>query len=103
MRPREDGESLRRMVEHAADLLSRHTPEGACLYASPACRALLGYEPEELVRLSADELVHELVHPDDLAAIRRGPAPGADGPDVAALAYRVRRKDSRYVWFETTA
>src|SRR5690606_41337029 len=57
----------RLLAENATDMISRHDPDGVFLYASPACRALLGYEPEELrgVRLT------ELCHPRDVARLTR--------------------------------
>jgi PAS domain S-box-containing protein len=48
-------------------MISQHTPEGIYLYASPACRTLLGYAPEELIGHSA----YEFFHPDDLAEIQK--------------------------------
>ena len=53
-----DGEAgLRLLVEEAADLLSRHAPDGVYRYASPAAARLLGYEPEELVGRPVFELL----------------------------------------------
>ena len=32
-----------------SDMISRHTRDGAFLYVSPACKNVLGYEPDELL------------------------------------------------------
>ncbi|GIV57593.1 MAG: hypothetical protein KatS3mg042_0506 [Rhodothermaceae bacterium] len=88
----------RLLAEHATDMISRHDPEGRFLYVSPACRTLLGYEPEELLGRSA----WELLHPDDVATV----VPLAElvrrGETVSNITFRMRRKDGGYVWFETT-
>jgi PAS domain S-box-containing protein len=64
--PRESEELYRLLAENSTEVISRHTPEGVYTYVSPACRSLLGYEPEELVGRS----VHKLVYPEDLEQLR---------------------------------
>jgi PAS domain S-box-containing protein len=85
--------------EHAQDMISRHTPEGTYLYASSACRTLLGYEPAELVGHSA----YEFFHPDDMKAIRESHSTILEQPVVYQVSYRIRRKDGEYIWFETNS
>jgi PAS domain S-box-containing protein len=95
-----DSEHLFRLLaENASDLISRHTPRGICLYASPACRTLLGYDAEELLWRSACDFIH----PDDAVEISKTYAALATAPDVCTLTYRIRRKDGQYVWFETAS
>lgn len=86
----------RMLAEHSTDIISNHAADGTMLYVSPACRALVGYEPEEIVGTK----VVEFLHPDDRAAFAAPPPPSADAPDVARLAFRFRRKDGVYVWLE---
>ena len=95
----ESAELYRLLAENSTDLISRHTSAGVYTYASPACRSLLGYEPEELVGHSA----YEFVHPDDLERTRTTHPliPRHSAPST--VSYRIRRKDGSYVWFETTA
>ncbi len=90
---------FRLLTETSIDLISRHSPEGIYLYASPAARTLLGYAPEELLGRSA----YEFFHPDDLAAIRRSHTTVVDQPVSYTVEYRIRRKDDSYIWFETTS
>ncbi|RMH78151.1 MAG: response regulator [Cyanobacteria bacterium J007] len=94
----ESEDRYRLMAENSTDLIARQTPSGRYLYVSPACRSLLGYEPEELVGHSA----YELFHPDDLQAIEKSHAAVLDGRVSYTMSYRMRRKDGNYVWFETT-
>jgi PAS domain S-box-containing protein len=96
---RESEQRYRLIAEHSTDMISKHTLEGIYLYASPACRALLGYEPDELVGRSA----YEFFHPEDLAEIRKSHSTILDLPSVYIVSYRIRHKDGNYIWFETTS
>jgi PAS domain S-box-containing protein len=94
----EERDRLRLLVANSTDMLARHAPDGSYRYVSPACRELLGYEPEELVGRSA----YDLIHPDDIAAVRAAHAAVLDGPRLRAIVYRIRDQLGRDVWFETT-
>lgn len=96
---RANEEKFRVLAENSTDMISRHTPTGEYLYVSPSCRALLGYEPEELIGHSA----YEYFHPDDIDVITRSQQPIIENKSVATVAYRIRRKDGQYVWFETVS
>jgi len=92
-------ERFRLLAEQGTDLISRHTPDGVYVYASPACRTLLGYAPDELVGRSA----YAFLHPDDVAAVRASQAAVLERAEIATISYRIRRKDGSYIWFETTS
>jgi PAS domain S-box-containing protein len=96
---RDSERRYRLLAENATDMISRHIPQGTYLYASPASRPLLGYEPSELVGQSA----YEFFHPDDLDAIRESHSTILEEPTVYTVGYRFRRKDGRYLWVETTS
>jgi diguanylate cyclase (GGDEF)-like protein/PAS domain S-box-containing protein len=83
------------LFENSTDLILLIGADGRRLYASPACRKLLGYEPEETVAM---RLV-DAIHPDDAAHVL--PILSAQPADTM-LTYRMRRKDGGYVWVETT-
>ena len=93
------GDDLRRLVvERSHDLVTLLEPDGTIVFASPAWRSELGWEPGELV----GRPILELVHPDDQAAAGESIAAvlgGADLPDIRA---RLRTADGRWVWIETT-
>lgn len=95
----ESERQYRLLAENATDMISRHSADGRYTYVSPACRYLLGYEPEELVGRSA----YELFHPDDLTQISDSHKRIQQGPEITYVTYRIRRKDGSYVWFETTS
>ena len=95
-----DSEELYRLIaENSTEVISRHTPEGVYTYVSPACRSLLGYEPEELV----GRFAYELLHPSDLESFRQAHSSTLQRSDTYSVTHRIRRKDGSYVWFETTS
>lgn len=98
---RDSEQRYRLLAENSTDLISRHTPTGTYLYASPACTSLLGYAPEELLGHS----LYQFAHPDDRTLVEQyyAAALGLPGIDVAPFSYRVRHHDGHYVWLETVA
>jgi diguanylate cyclase (GGDEF)-like protein/PAS domain S-box-containing protein len=88
----------RLLAEFATDMISRHTPDGRILYASPAARNLLGFEPEELIGTRPADLIHT----DDVATMERLRKTTLNSSAPVAVTYRLRRKDGTYVWVETT-
>lgn len=87
------------LAESTTDLISRHARDGTFLYASQAARALLGYEPEELIGVSA----YDLFHPSDLADLLNKSPRIYHHEGFYQQTYRFRAKDGHYVWFETTS
>lgn len=88
----------RLLAEHATDLIMRQDTAGKVLYVSPACRQLLGYEPEELTSVGP---LH-FVHPDDEDIARNAHEVVFRNPLSLPVQYRMRRADGTYAWFETT-
>lgn len=87
------------LAENTADLISRHDQNGVFLYASQAASDLLGYEPEELIGVSA----YDLFHPDDLRALLSKSPRIYHHEGFYQQTYRFRARSGRYVWFETTS
>lgn len=94
----EERARLESLIANSTDMLARHAPDGRYRYVSPACRELLGYEPDELVGRSP----YEFIHPDDVAAVEAAHAEVMVGPRLRAAVYRVRDRQGGEVWFETT-
>jgi PAS domain S-box-containing protein len=88
----------RLLADNATDMISRHTPDGVFVYVSPACRALLGWKPEELLGKSG----YTLLHPDDLALVRQGVTAVFERAGPAPAVSRLRRKDGGFIWVEMT-
>jgi len=94
---RETAAAFRLLAESSNDLIVKLGSERQRLYVSPACRALFGYEPEEL--LGRDPL--EIVHPDDRSRwIRNYGASENDIDEDASETYRIIRKDGTVIWVE---
>jgi PAS domain S-box-containing protein len=88
----------RLMAENSTDMITRHDPKGVFVYVSPASRALLGYEPSELI----GRVPNDYFHPDDLEIIAKAHWKVLALPVTYTVSYRIRRKDGKYIWFETT-
>ena len=86
----------RLIIENTTDLISRHTPDGCFLDASPASWTLLGYWPEQL----HGRRLRELLHPDDLPRMREA-RDALEQRGYHTLSYRLRHRDGRLRWFET--
>jgi diguanylate cyclase (GGDEF)-like protein/PAS domain S-box-containing protein len=92
-------ERHRFLTEHSTDMITVQSEDGQYIYVSPACYMLLGYDPGELAGRSFNDLVHR----DDMNKVREYLADVLERPIMATVDYRVRRRDRRYVWFETTS
>ncbi|MTV47418.1 response regulator [Heliobacillus mobilis] len=90
-------ERHRLLADNSSDLITRLTPENVILYASPVCRHLLGYEPEELIGRSG----YEFIHPDDTEKVIDAYKRLAHASEPLTLRYQIHRKDGQYIWFET--
>ncbi len=90
---------FRLLAENSSDIISRHDTNGIFLYVSPACRNILGYEPDELI----GESFLSYVHPDEAAQLEQFLSSSSWDDPTSAIPYRARRKNSEYIWLETTA
>ena len=89
----------RLLAGNATDMISELSLDGTVNFITPACRAAVGYEPEELIGNS----VLAYVHPSDLDELMTGYRAFIRAPADSAsptLQYRVRRKDGAWVWLE---
>lgn len=85
------------LAENATDMIARLTTDGTFLYLSPSCKALIGYNPEDLV----DQNIYKLVHHDDQKKLRKAFNPRKRHINHNIVIYRLRRKDGDYRWFES--
>ncbi len=94
---RESESRYRLMAENSTDLISRLSARGTILYASPAMQSLLLIDPAEVTGHSIFDLVepidHEVVRLATRTLARRG---------AITFSYRVKRRDGKEIWFETT-
>ena len=96
---REIGESearYRLLTENSHDLIIKIGLGGSLLYVSPSITALLGYTPEEVLGLPAENLVFSA----DLNTCRAVFAAAAAGNDTIRSDYRLVRADGSVVWID---
>ena len=94
---------FRQLAEEAQDMIVHSNLRGVIQYVSPACVAMLGYAPDELVGREGMTAVHE----DDREAVRaivieqiaHMAAHHDNGP--ARVEYRAIRKDGQVIWLES--
>jgi PAS domain S-box-containing protein len=90
-------ERYRTLAEQSYDLISRHAADGTFTYASSASRALLGYEPDELIGVRPEAIVH----PDDMQAVLDSIQSAIDTGRPSMVECRMRHHDGHYIWFES--
>ncbi|GAA6002185.1 uncharacterized protein JCM10292_000797 [Rhodotorula paludigena] len=87
----------RLLVDQCDDLVHVLSLKGALLYVSAASRQLLEYEPHELL----GKTLSSFCHPSDIVSVQRElKDAGVSAHPTVSLVYRIRRKNSGYVWFE---
>lgn len=96
---RESERQYRLLAENSTDMISRHDPAGNYLYVSPACRALVGREPEEMIGRSP----HAFIHPEDLPEVVHIHETMLATAGTYTVSFRARRQEGSYIWLETTA
>ena len=78
------------LAETSTDLICVLEPDGAVRYASPACRDLLGLEPEALL----GRAFTDLVHPDDAAGVAAVLSDSGQREEApVSITHRMRRAD----------
>lgn len=85
--------------ENSTDLISRHTPSGCFISASPASWRLLGYWPEELQGMRSQILLH----PHDRILVEQGAKNALAEIGYHTMTLRVRHRAGHYLWFETAS
>jgi diguanylate cyclase (GGDEF)-like protein/PAS domain S-box-containing protein len=91
-------ERYRRLAEHATDVIASVDRRGICRYCSPATRALLGYEPSELV----GRQVWDLIDADDQQLLWLQFRRLLRFAEPATVAFRIRHAQGHSLWFETS-
>jgi PAS domain S-box-containing protein len=90
---------FRSLAENSSDIISRQTQNGVFVYISPACRNVIGYEPDHIIGRS----FYEFIHPEDISAVRNKYRTIDTQPAAIMITFRVRNKAGSYVWLEATS
>lgn len=88
-----------RVYDYIHDAVVALRSDGQIVFASRSCKAVLGYEPDELIGISA----FDLVHPDDVpAGLERFTAAVAKPGKTQQLVYRLRHKRGHWIDCQST-
>src|SRR3990167_2077489 len=85
------------LAENAKDVISRHSPDGAYLYVSPACENLFGYTPDYLTGRN----IYKLIHHDDHNKIKKAFTRRREDTQPKPVVYRIKKKEGEFRWFES--
>ncbi len=94
---RESEQHFRSLIENATDLITILDCDGIIRFASPSHLPLLGYRPGELVGRNA----FELVHPDDLADVKKAFHQVLTTRSLLSAEYRTRHKNGSWRFIES--
>ncbi|WP_167568747.1 PAS domain S-box protein [Brevibacillus migulae] len=92
----ESEQKYRFLAEHSLDMIVVFSPDCIYQYVSPACKAILGYEPVELIGVR----VTELLHPEDCFEPCQQTNEWNRHGDAHVSTFRYRKKDGSYIWIE---
>ncbi len=92
-------ERFRVLMEHSADAIALVDNKGRRMYASPASKRMIGYEPSETV----GEEIFQFVHPEDMPQLQQVLTALTEQPGKSISAqFRIRHKQGHWVWVEGT-
>ncbi|HZG17640.1 MAG TPA: PAS domain S-box protein [Candidatus Bathyarchaeia archaeon] len=92
-----EDEKYQLITENTLDMIAKISLEGKCLYISPACQSVLGYEPRELV----GKFVCQYFHPEDRIHVQLQELRASFlAKESYTLTCRLRTKRGTYTWFE---
>ena len=89
----ESEQRFRLFAQNAGDVISRTSLDGRCVYVSPSCLRVLGYEQTELI----GSRYMDRVHPDDLAIARTYANEVLQGSEPPPAILRAERKNGSFV------
>ncbi len=88
----------RLLADNVTDLILVMRADGAVAYVSPSVREILGYDPDEIL----NRFPSALLHPDDQKHAASAFTGMQAGSPALTITHRVRHKDGRYLWVESS-
>ncbi len=88
-----------KITDNLTDLVTVHKVDGTYIYLSPSCKKILGYRPEELMETNP----YDLFYRQDLETISKSHSVITNTNKSDSVIYRIKRKDGKIIWFETTS
>jgi PAS domain S-box-containing protein len=86
-----------RVLEELRDLLHILTPNGRILYVSPSCKALTGWDPQQLM----GRFINEFIHPEDIGIFVKEFNESIASGNSLRFFYRFRKADDTWGIFES--
>ncbi|WP_168123017.1 diguanylate cyclase [Paenibacillus sp. HB172176] len=86
------------IAAHSQNIITCFTPDGKFMYISPSVKALLGYEPEEVI----GKHTTDFNHPEDQKRLHEHRIALSKDQNTVRFTARVRHKNGEYRWYETT-
>jgi two-component system, sporulation sensor kinase A len=93
----ESEQNYRLLADNISDLIILHKEDITYLYASPSVKRILGYEPEEMLKLNA----FQLIHPEDIEDVKRKHQHIQKFGDPVLVTHRIKKRDGNYIWIES--
>jgi two-component system, sporulation sensor kinase A len=97
MKREESEQNYRLLADNISDLIILHKEDITYLYASPSVKRILGYEPEEMLKLNA----FQLIHPEDIEEVKRKHQQIQKFGEPVLITHRIKKKDGSYIWIES--
>ena len=94
---RDNEERYRAIAENAYDLIFEIQPDGAFLYLSPSCQAVLGYQLDEL----SNHNFFELIHPDERIGLMTEYERKIRNLEDWQMLCQLRHHSGEWRWFES--
>ena len=103
---RDSEHSLHQLVETLPALIYCLSPDGTPIYRSQKLTEFVGFEidgKDEVGRHRLDVTLEAIIHPDDLAAVKKQYSHSLPTGEPYQMRHRLRRFDGEYRWVETRA
>ncbi len=93
---RESEVRFRLIAENGSDVVSLHDTAGRVIYVSPSCERVLGFLPDEVLRMAP----FATVHPDDSERLQRHFGQLMRAEPVTSIQVRMLHKTGKHIWLD---
>ena len=93
---RESEVRFRLIAENGSDVVSLHDTSGRVIYVSPSCERVLGFLPEEMLRMAP----FAITHPDDGDRLQRHFGQLTRAEPVTSIQCRMLHKTGKHIWLD---
>jgi diguanylate cyclase (GGDEF)-like protein/PAS domain S-box-containing protein len=93
---RESEVRFRLIAENGSDVVSLHDTAARVMYVSPSCERVLGFLPDEILRMAP----FAIVHPDDSERLQRHFGQLMRAEPVTSIQCRMLHKTGKHIWLD---